>query len=176
MRTTFAATLLAFFIITAPTAHGQIADVSGPGQSAVQPPPQCPRTIACHYAEQNFVPNGYRLQALEVCGANCTTQYWVSAITDGQALLTIDPTRGGAILAVDRSGGSQPRVRTVMASYASTDPACCPSGFTDTTYSWDTASNALVPTTSDFTPADQFPGYDATRKALAAEGWIVASV
>ena len=58
--------------------------------------PLCPKTIACQYAEYSMLPSGYRLQSLAVCGANCTTQYWVSSLSDGQQLLEIDPVRGGA--------------------------------------------------------------------------------
>src|ERR1051325_3140023 len=119
MRSTLmAAALAASVLIIAPSALAQsdgqpIADVSGPGQSVAQPPAQCPHTIACTYTEQNLIPNAYRLQSLEVCGANCTTQYWVSAMADGSPLLAIDPVRGGAIVAVARGTDSHPQVRTV---------------------------------------------------------------
>ena len=94
--TALAATLMACLIVLVPTAYAQsdtqpIGDDSGPGQSVAQPAAQCPHTIACTYAEQNLIPTTYRLQSLEVCGANCTTQYWVSAMADGQSLLEVDP-------------------------------------------------------------------------------------
>ena len=159
-------------------AGGAIADVSGPGQAVAQPPSQCPRTVGCQYAEQSFLPNGYRVQSLQVCGANCTTQFWIGSIPDGQQLLEIDPLRGGAIIAVARASGGEthPAVRVVQPSYGPQDPACCPSSFSDTTYTWDPGSNTLVAGDATATPADQFPGFDATRQALGAEGWIVANV
>jgi hypothetical protein len=64
----------------------------------------------------------------------------------------------------------------VIPAYAPQDPACCPSAFSDTTYSWEAASNTLVAGDATATPADEFPGYDATRQALTGEGWIVANV
>jgi hypothetical protein len=155
---------------------GPIADVSGPGQAVPAPAPQCPRTIACQYAEQNMLAGSYRLQSLQICGANCTTQYWIASIADGSQLLEIDPARGGAILAVTRASGGHPQIRVVKAMYEPSDPACCPSGFSDTTYSWDASSNTLLAGEPVVTPADQFPGYDATRQELAAEGWLVAHV
>jgi hypothetical protein len=167
--------LLATLLVFEP-AHAQIADVPGPGAPVPEPAAQCPRTFLCRYTEQNFLPDGYRVQSLEVCGANCTSQYWVSNMTDGEAVLEIDPTRGGAILAVQRDAGEHPPVRVVRASYAPTDAACCPSAFSDTTYTWDAASNSLVAGQPTSTPAEQFPGYDATRQELSAEGWIVAAV
>jgi hypothetical protein len=123
---------------------GPIADVNGPGQSVVRPAPQCPRTISCTYAERTFLPDGYRVQSLEVCGADCTTQYWVSASTDGQQLLALDPVRGGAAVAVGQSKDRHPPVRVIEPNYAASDPACCPSGFADTTYTWDGAVNTLA--------------------------------
>ena len=88
----------------------QIADVAGPGQSAPRPGPQCPQTLGCTYEERMLPPAGYRFQALTVCGANCTTQYWVSAMADGKPLLEVPPVRGGGMIAVARSedGGSPP--------------------------------------------------------------------
>jgi hypothetical protein len=132
----------------------------------------------CRYAEQNFLPTGYRLQSLQVCGANCTTQYWVTSSPDGQQVLEIDPVRSGAVLAVGRATapGNHPPVRVVMAMYAPADPACCPSAFSDTMYNSDAGGNTLVAGEPAVTPADQFPGFDAARQELTAEGWIVASV
>src|SRR5215468_12129306 len=120
------ATLSAASLAQAPA----LGDPAGPGQAVPMPAPECPRTVACQYAERSFLPDGYRLQSLQVCGANCTTQYWVSAITDGQQLLAVDPVRGGGVVVVER-GVQKPRVRTVLPNYAASDPACCPSGFTD---------------------------------------------
>jgi LppP/LprE lipoprotein len=154
---------------------GVLADVSGPGQPVPQPAAQCPHTIACQYAEQMIIPSGYRIQSLQVCGANCTTQYWVAAIDDGQQLLEIDPIRGGAVLAVERSQ-AHPSVRVVMPTYAPNDPACCPSSYSDTRFAWDASSGTLVAGDSVSTPSDQFPGYGAARQELSNEGWLVASV
>jgi hypothetical protein len=157
---------------------GAIATVSGPGQSVPQPAAQCPRTIACQYSERTFLPDGYRVQSLEVCGANCTTQYWVSTSTDDRQLIALDPVRGGGVVAVGRAGpsGAQPPVRVVVPNYAANDPACCPSSYADTTYTWDAASNTLVPGQPVLTPADSFPGWDAVRQQLQAEGFSVAEV
>src|SRR4051794_25202441 len=85
---------------SATSAGSALGDPAGPGQPVAMPDPQCASTVACRYAERNLLPDGYRLQSLQVCGANCTTQYWVSARTDGQQLLEIDPVRGGGVLAV----------------------------------------------------------------------------
>ena len=161
-------------VLAAQPAYAQIADVPGPGVAVAQPAPQCPRTTGCQYAEQNVLPAGYRLQSLLVCGANCTSQYWLSSLADGQPLLEIDPARGGAVLAVGRDSGDHPPVRVVMARYTSTDAACCPSAFSDTTYTWDASANTLDAGEPVITPADQFPGYEATRQELRDEGWIVA--
>ena len=154
-----------------------IADVTGPGQAVAQPASQCPQTVGCQYAEEN-TQSGYRLQSVQVCGANCASQYWVTAISSGQQLIEIDPVRGGAVLAISNSGNSTgyPQVRVVMALYGPTDPACCPSGFSDTTYTWNPASGTLTPAQPVVTPANQFPGYDATRHELTAEGWSVGQV
>jgi hypothetical protein len=142
---------LAFAQSASPDAGVAIADVTGPGQAVARPPSQCPRTVGCQYAEQSFLPNGYRVQSLQVCGA---------------------------IIAVARASGgdTHPAVRVVQPSYGPQDPACCPSSFTDTTYTWDPGSNTLVAGDATATPADQFPGFDATRQALGAQGWIVANV
>jgi hypothetical protein len=160
------------------SAGGPIADVTGPGQAVPQPASQCPRTLGCQYAEQTLVPSGYRMQSLQVCGANCTSQYWVASIANGQQLLEIDPVRGGVVLAVGRASapGGHPPVRVVMPMYGPSDPACCPSGFSDTTYTWDAASSTLVAGEPIVTPADQFPGFDAARQELMAEGWIISNV
>jgi len=153
---------------------GPIADVSGPGQSVTRPAPQCPRTIACQYDERTFLPDGYRVQSLEVCGANCATQYWVSASTDGQQLLALDPIRGGAVVAVGPAKDIHPPVRVVLPNYGPNDPACCPSTFADTTYTFDGGTNTLVAGQPVLTPAADFPGWDSVRQQLMSEGWILA--
>jgi hypothetical protein len=174
---------LAAYTVDAQSADAQtgaapMADVTGPGQAVPQPAPQCPHTIGCQYAEQSLLPDSYLLQSLKVCGANCTSQYWVSGVQDGQQLLEIDPVRGGAVLAVGHASSPDDRapVRVVMPQYARTDPACCPSTYTDTTYDWDAASNSLVVADVTTSPADQFAGWDAVRQELTAEGWIVANI
>jgi len=161
------------------SSSGAIADVRGPGQAVPQPAPQCPQTVGCQYAERTFLPNGYRFQSLEVCGANCTTQYWVSTSTDDRQLIALDPVRGGGVLAVQRGGPAstaQPPVRVVVPNYAATDAACCPSSYADTTYTWGDASGTLVAGQPVLTPAADFPGWDAVRQELEAEGWILAGV
>jgi hypothetical protein len=157
---------------------GAPGDVSGPGQSVAMPPPHCARAIACQYAERNFLPDGYRLQSLQVCGANCTTQYWVSASDDDRQLIATDPIRGGGVLAVARGtdAGSTPAVRIVLPRYGPSDPACCPSGFADTTYTWDAASSSLVAGEPLVTPSSDFPGWDAVRQELTATGWRLGGV
>lgn len=125
-----------------------------------------------------MLPDGYRLQSLQICGANCTTQYWIAAMSDGHQLLELDPVRGGAIMAVSRTmpPDGHAQVRIIMPNYAQTDPACCPSAYSDTLYSWDPDSDTLVAADASLTPADQFAGYDATRQELLTEGWIVGNV
>ncbi len=162
-------------LAAAPATLGAPVDPGGPGQAVAMPEAQCPRTVACQYSERNLLPDVYRLQSLEVCGANCTTQYWVSALSNGQQLLEIDPVRGGAVVAVSR-GTDHPPVRVVTPSYASTDAACCPSAFADTTYTWDAASNALVAGEPAVTLAVEFPGWPAVRAELQAEGWQLGGI
>jgi hypothetical protein len=168
--------LLLATVLGAEPTSAQIADVPGPGQPVPQPPAQCPQAIGCQYAEYTLLSTDYRLQSLQVCGANCTSQYWVGAVSDGHQLLATDPVRGGAVVAVQRASDEHPAVRVVMARYAPNDPGCCPSAFSDTTYTWDPDSATLVAGEPSLTPADQFPGYDATRQELSAEGWIVAAI
>jgi hypothetical protein len=144
---------------------------SGPGQAVSHPPAQCGAVLACRYSERNSLPNGYRFQALEVCGANCTTQYWVTSIPDGRLLLTIEPVRGGGIVAIGRGTGPDdphPSVRTVVPAPQPADPACCPSQYLDTTYTW-SPSEELVAGTPTVIPAEQFGGWDSVRQSLEAE-------
>jgi hypothetical protein len=113
-----------------------------------------------------------------VCGANCTTQYWVSNSSDGHLLLEVDPIRGGAVMAVAPANGQDtyPPVRVVLPNFAPSDPLCCPSAFADTTYTYDPGSNALVGAQPAITDAADFPGWDAVRQELKAEGWILGNV
>ena len=164
-------TALAPLVWTSPV-FAQSVGPSGPGQAVPMPPAQCPETISCQYGERNYLPDGYRFQMLEVCGANCTTQYWVSNISDGQMLLTIEPVRGGAIIAVGQGAVADdphPSVRTLVPTYALTDPACCPSEYQDTTYSWDRVSNALVAESTASIPSADFPGWETARQNLQNE-------
>lgn len=160
------------------TGTASIADVTGPGQVVAQPAAECPRTVGCQYSEQNLLPNGYRFRSVQVCGANCTTQYWVSSMATGDPYLENDPLRRGAILAVapGAASGGHPSMRVVKPQYGPTDPACCPSSYTDATCTWDVASNSLAVGASSSTPADQFPGFEAARQELNHEGWLVANV
>jgi len=158
---------------TAP-ASAQIADVAGPGQPAPRPGPQCPQTIGCTYEERSLPPDGSRFQALTVCGANCTTQYWVSAIADGRPLIEVAPVRGGGLIAVARAtdGGGPPSVRTVLPGYGPTDPACCPTSYVDTTYVWDPAQGSLVAGEPVATPAGDSDGLAAAQDRLTQEGFF----
>lgn len=147
--------------------------VTGPGQPAPRPAAMCPQTIGCTYDERTVTPAGYRFQSLTVCGANCTTQYWVSLVADNRLLLEAPPVRGGGLVAVGKSvdGGGPPAVRTVFPSYEAGAPACCPSNYVDTTYTWDAAQNALVPGASVVTPADD-DGLAAALDRLTQDGFI----
>ena len=170
--------LLASIPLTASAQSTALGDPAGPGQSVARPAAECPRTIACQYAERTFLPDGYRFQSLQVCGANCTTQYWVSTSTDDQQILTLDPVRGGAVIALQpsTSANAHPEVRVVLPSYGSADPACCPSSYADTTYAWDDASGTLSPGSAVLTPAAEFPGWDQVRQELQVEGWRLSGV
>ena len=162
----------AVLALSAGPVFAQLGDPSGPGQPVPLPAAQCPRTVGCQYAERNYLPDGYRFQMLQICGANCTSQYWVTNIPDGQALLTIEPVRGGGIVAVGPGSGPDdmhPPVRTVLPDYAPSDPACCPSQYRDTTYTWDAASGALVAGDPTVVPAPEFAGWDNVRANLESE-------
>lgn len=167
------AAVAALFLLAAP-ASAQIGDVPGPGQPVGKPPLQCPQTIACTYDERGQLAAGYRFQALTVCGANCTTQYWVSASTDGKTLIEIPPTRGGGLIAVARGadGGGPPAVRTVLPGYGSNDPACCPSSSVDTTYTWDDAQGTLVAGEPVSTPTGDGDASAAAHERLVQDGFF----
>jgi hypothetical protein len=161
-------------LVSVGLAAAQLGDPGGPGQAVPAPPPQCSRTVACSYSEHNTLgPNGgYRFQMLNVCGANCTTQYWVSDMGTGKLLLTIDPVRGGGLLTMGRMANDQdihPPVRVVVPNYGPNDPACCPSGFRDTTYTWDAVSDSLVAGAPNVVPAQGGPGLEGLQQQLRAD-------
>jgi hypothetical protein len=164
-------------LLSAGLAGAQLGDPGGPGQAVPAPPAQCPHTVACTYSEHNALGSsgGYRFQMLNVCGANCTTQYWVSDVGTGKLLLTIDPVRGGGILAVGRAANEQdahPPVRVIVPDYGPSDPACCPSGFRDTTYTWDAAGISLVAGTPNVVPTQGGPGLEGLKEQLRTDGFF----
>jgi hypothetical protein len=167
--------LLAFSLSPTP-ANAQIGDVPGPGQPVSRPAAQCPQTLSCTYDERTVTPAGYRFQSLTVCGANCTTQYWISAIADGRQLVEVKPTRGGGMIAVERENevDGHPAIRTIVPSYGASDPACCPSSYVDTTYTWDAAKGTLVPGEPVSTPVtadDEIDWIDA-HDMLIQDGFV----
>jgi hypothetical protein len=159
-------------VLGAPTVVAHAAQPTGPGQSVAQPAAECPATISCAYSERNFLPNGYRIQKLEVCGANCTSQYWVSNLPDGQTFIGTDPVRGGGVVAVGQPATPQdahPPVRLILPDYQQSDAACCPSQYADTTYTWDATSGTLVAGEPGIIPTADFAGWDGVRANLLAE-------
>jgi hypothetical protein len=171
-----AAAALLVGALSAGAAAAQLGDPQGPGESVPVPPAQCARAISCTYSERNSLnpEGGYRFQALSLCGANCSTQYWVSDARGGQVLLTVDPVRGGGLLAVARGSGpddAHPAIRVIVPNYTPTDAMCCPSGYKDTTYTWDAARNVLVASEPTITPSTSFPGWDALRNQLEQNGY-----
>jgi hypothetical protein len=173
VRIVAAVAMVAAVVVSAAPASAQIADVPGPGQAVSRPDFQCPRTVGCSYEERADMPAGYRFQMLRVCGANCTTQYWVSAIADGKALLEVAPVRGGGLIAVARAtdGGGPPAVRTVLPGYGPNDPACCPTSYVETTYTWDAGQGTLVPGDPVNTPVGDVDGWTAYEKKLGQDGF-----
>ena len=161
--------------LAAPTApaSAQIGDVSGPGQPVSRPASQCPQTIACTYDERSLMTAGYRFQSLTICGANCTTQYWVSTLADGRLLVETAPVRGGGVIAVARTadGGGPPAVRTVLPGYGPSDPACCPSSYVETTYAWDAGQGTLVAGESLSTPTGDSDGWGAAHDRMMQDGF-----
>jgi hypothetical protein len=174
--------------LSGPGAGGMpLADVPGPGQAVPMPAAQCPQTTACQYAERTLLPDGYRLQALEVCGANCSTQYWVSDSVTGQPLISTDAIRGGGLVAIAATAApgatppdqaalaeNHPSVRTVLPSFVAGDAACCPSAYVDTTYVWDAGRRTLVAAEPTIVPAAEFGGWDAAREQLTRDGFADA--
>ena len=144
------------------------------GSSQGEPPPtaQCPADLICTYAEHQLLYAGYRFQALLLCGANCSAQYWVASIPDGRVLIATGAVRGGGIVAIRSAPGMadpHPPVRIVLPDYAPEDPGCCPSRFKDTTYTWDTSTASLVESSVRFLPASEMTDWDAFRASLEAE-------
>jgi len=166
---------IAMYALSAGTLSAQVEVPGGPGQAAPQPQALCPATVSCTFAERNFLPNGYRVQRLDVCGANCTSQYWISNSSDGAVLLEVDPIRGGGIIAVGRTTASMthPDVRTILPDPQPGDPACCQSQYSDTTYTWDAGSGTLVAGTQETVPAADFGGWESVSSALQSEQYIV---
>jgi hypothetical protein len=167
--------VLALSMSAAP-ALAQIGNVPGPGQPVARPAAQCPQTMSCTYDERTLTPAGYRFQSLTVCGADCTTQYWISSVADNKQLIEVTPTRGGGMIAVSLESDAEgkPAVRTVLPNYAGSDPACCPSSYVDTTYSWSAAQGTLVagePVTTPMRPDDQVDWVDA-HDMLIKDGFI----
>jgi hypothetical protein len=166
------AAALAAAVLLAASAAPQAA-----GQTTPRPGPawQCPAgTPMCTYAERQLELEGYRYQMMVLSGgADWDTQFWVSD-AQSRLLLAVSPSRGNAVLAVQRGEGgartATPAVRVVADYYAPTDPAVAPSGYASTIYDYDPASQQLVaqspavlPRTS---PAD-------LRQTLSGEGWTV---
>jgi hypothetical protein len=158
--------------LTTGLARAQLGDPGGPGESAPAPPAMCARTISCTYSEHNYLPSGYRFQSLQVCGANCTTQYWVRNMPDDALLLSTDPVRGGGLVTVQRAtdpNDTHPAIRIILPHYAPSDAACCPSGFQDTTYTWDPATATLVEGSPTIVPTADFGGWDAELQRLQSD-------
>ena len=169
----------AWTLLTAGWAGAQLGDPSGPGQAVPAPPAQCPQTISCSYSERNALgpAGGYRFQMLNVCGANCTTQYWVSDMATSKPLLTVDPVRGGGIVAFERPSNDREvhsRVRVVVPDYGPNDPACCPTNYRDTTYTWNAATSSLVAGQPRLIPTQSVAGWDAMQEQLRGEGFFNA--
>ena len=167
--------VLALPLSTMP-ASAQIGDVPGSGQPVPRPASQCPQTASCTYDERTLDPAGYRFQSLTICDTNCTTQYWISLVADGKLLMEVAPVRGGGMLAVSRESeaSGHPSVRTIVPSFAGSDPSCCPSSYVDTTYSWDAAKGTLVPgqpVSTPVTPDDEIDWVDA-HDMLLQDGFI----
>ena len=166
-----AATLAVAVVVAA----GAAAPAAGQAPPRPAPAWQCPAdTPMCTYAERQLELDGYRYQMMVLSGgADWDTQFWVSD-NQSRLLLAVPPSRGNAVLAVQRGEGgartATPAVRVVADYYAPTDPAVAPSGYASTIYDFDAASQQLVaeppailPRT---TPAE-------LRQMLSAAGWTV---
>jgi hypothetical protein len=155
--------------LAAGPARAQLGDPRGPGESAPPPPAMCAQTISCTYSERNYLPSGYRFQSLQVCGANCTTQYWVRNMPDDQVLLSTDPVRGGGLVTVQRAtdpNDTHPGIRIILPHYTPSDAACCPSGYQDITYTWDPATATLVASSATIIPTADFGGWETELHRL----------
>ena len=176
---TAALAAIATSALSAGLAAAQLGDPRGPGEGVAQPPAMCSQTISCTYAERKFPggQSGYRFQSLNLCGANCTTQYWVSDVETGKPLLSVDPVRGGGYVAVGRATSQEdthPAIRVIVPDYAPTDAACCPSGYRDTTYTWSATTSALVAGAPTVVPSAQFPGWQALREQWQSQEFFPA--
>jgi hypothetical protein len=124
------------------------------GQDVPQPPMQCGPRFRCSYQETVSPDTAYRIQALSICGNNCSGQYWISDAADGHLLLSLGPVAGGATLALGTTS-PHPDLRIIRADYQPADALCCPTQFTDTTYGWDASRSVLTAGTPIVIP----PGY-----------------
>ena len=179
MRRTTSLLALVFllaFSLSPTAANAQIGDVPGPGQPVARPASQCPQTTSCTYDERTIAPAGYRFQSLTICGADCTTQYWISAVADGKLLVEVNPTRGGGMIAVERENDADghPAIRTIVPDFSASARACCPSSYVDTTYTWDAAKGSMVPGQPVSTPVtaeDEIDWIDA-HDMLMQDGFV----
>ena len=154
-------------LTSAPPAMAQIGDVPGPGQPVSRPAAQCPQTVSCTYDERTLMPAGVPISVAD--------HLWRQL--HDSVLDQLDPrweaARRGAAHArrrhdrrgtLKRSGMDARRVRTIVPSYGASDPACCPSSYVDTTYTWDNARGSLVPgepVSTPMTPDDEIDWVDA---------------
>lgn len=110
-----------------------------------------------------------------MCGANCTTQSWVTTIPDGQLLLSIDPVPGGGVISLKVGSILQdphPPLRTILPDYQPPDSACCPSQYADTTYTWEQRRGALLAGAPSIIAAADLNGWDDVRAGLQADGFF----
>lgn len=77
------------------------------------------------------------------------------------------------MIAVARSadGGGPPAVRVVMPGYGPSDPACCPSSYVETTYTWDAAEGTLVAGEPLSTPIGEGDGWASAHELLVQDGF-----
>ena len=148
---------------------------AGPAMAVPRPAVQCPQTAACTYQERSDASTNYLFQALEVCGADCSTQFWVSDLASDQDLLDVPPIAGGGIVAVSRArlaSTDRAQVRTVLPQFSPSDPTCCPSSYIDVTYGWDASGQTLVPAATVTIASANFNSWVAQRSRLQADGFV----